>query len=78
MLYDGPMSKSEMSKRLGKKTVTGQLNRVIRQLLADEYIEYTVPEKPKSRIQQYRLTKEGKEKLARQTREIKTDAFELQ
>ncbi|UUX92154.1 Fic family protein [Methanoplanus endosymbiosus] len=69
MLYDGPMSKSLISKRLGKKTVTGQINRVIRQMLADKYIEYTVPEKPKSRIQQYRLTKEGKEKLDRQTPE---------
>ena len=66
MLYDKPISKSAISKKLGQKTVTGRLNRVIRQLLADEYIEYTVPEKPKSRIQQYRLTEKGKEKLGRE------------
>lgn len=68
ILYDKPISKSAISKRLGQKTVTGRLNRIIRQLLADEYIEYTVPEKPKSRIQQYRLTKKGKERLGRDTR----------
>ena len=60
MLYRGPMSKSMISKELGKETVTGHLNRVIRQLLEDKYIEYTIPEKPRSRLQQYRLTEKGR------------------
>ena len=57
------LSKSDLSKRLGQKSVSGQLNKVIRKLLADESIEYTIPEKPASRLQQYRITEKGKLRL---------------
>jgi len=56
LLRYGPMAKSVISSGLGQKSVSGQLNKVIRQLPADEYIEFTIPEKPFSRLQQYRLT----------------------
>jgi ATP-dependent DNA helicase RecG len=47
---------------LGQREVSGQLNKVIRQLLADGIIEQTNPEKPQSRWQRYRLTEKGRER----------------
>lgn len=58
-LASGPMSKVDLSRGLGQKTVSGQLNKVIRLLLADGNIGYTIPEKPRSRLQMYRLTDKG-------------------
>ena len=63
LLADGEMSKSELSKRLGYKQLSGQLNKVFRHLLADEMIEYTLPDKPRSRHQKYRLTGKGRIEL---------------
>jgi len=37
---------------------------VIRILLADQTVEYTIPDKPNSRLQKYRLTPKGKSLLA--------------
>jgi ATP-dependent DNA helicase RecG len=59
LLADGPMSKSDLSAKLGQKEISGQLNRVIRMLLADKIIEYTIPDKPNSRLQKYRLSAAG-------------------
>ena len=58
-LQKGPMTKSDIVKGLGQKAVSGQLNKVIRALLSDRAIEYTIPEKPNSRLQKYRLTDKG-------------------
>ena len=63
LLAEGPLSKSELSKRLGYKQLSGQFNKVFRNLLTDEMIEYTLPEKPRSRYQQYRLTDKGRTEL---------------
>jgi len=62
-LEDGPLSKSEISNRLGQKTVSGHLNKVMRLLLADKLVEYIIPEKPNSRLQKYRLTLNGQNHL---------------
>ena len=59
-LADGPMSKADLSKSLGQKQISGQLNRVIRLLVADGSIGYTIPEKPRSRLQRYRLKDKGR------------------
>ena len=59
-LTDGPMSKADLSRSLGQKHISGQLNRVIRLLVADGSIGYTIPEKPRSRLQKYRLTGKGR------------------
>ena len=64
LLTDGPMSRSELSKQLGQKKVSGQLRKVFRDLLTDEMIQYTLPEKPRSPQQQYRLTEKGEIALA--------------
>jgi predicted HTH transcriptional regulator len=59
-----PLSRQEISTALGEKKISGQLNKVISQLLADRLIEYTIPDKPNSRLQKYRLTAIG-ERLKR-------------
>lgn len=56
-LVTRPASKSEISSHLGQKEVSGQLNKVIRDLLAAKRIEYTIPDKPNSRLQQYRISR---------------------
>ena len=64
LLTDGAMSRSELSKKLGQKRASGQLYNVIRDLLDNQMIEYTLPDKPTSRHQQYRLTDKGRTELA--------------
>lgn len=59
LLVDGPMAKSVIARRLGHRSVSGGLNRVIRRLRRDGLVEYTLPEKPNSSRQQYRLTPTG-------------------
>ena len=57
-------SKAEISAQLGQKEVSGHLNKVVRDLLTDKTIEYTLPDKPNSRLQKYRLTERGLALLA--------------
>lgn len=64
LLGDGPMSRSELSKQLGQKKPTGHLYNVIRDLRDAQMIEYTFPDKPRSRGQQYQLTDKGRNELA--------------
>lgn len=64
LLADGPLSKSAIARRLGHRSVSGGLNRVIRRLRRDGHVEYTLPEKPNSSRQQYRLTQTGSHVLA--------------
>jgi ATP-dependent DNA helicase RecG len=59
-----PLAKSELSSYLGHKTVSGQLKKVVRLLLSEQSIEYTIPDKPKSRLQKYKLTARGTSLLA--------------
>ena len=64
LLTRGPMQKSELSRNLGQRVVSGPLNAVVRRLLNEQMIEYTLPEKPNSRLQKYRLTDKGRNELA--------------
>ena len=63
LLADGPLSRSELSKKLGHKKASGRLYNVIRDLLDNQMIEYTLPDKPRSKRQQYRLTDKGRTEL---------------
>jgi ATP-dependent DNA helicase RecG len=49
---------------MGQKAISGQLNKVIRVLVADQTVEPSIPEKPASRLQQYRITVKGRRLLA--------------
>ena len=55
-LAAGALSKSELAARLGMKRVAGQLHRAIATLMKRSAIEFTIPERPGSRLQRYRLT----------------------
>ena len=59
LLVDGPMAKSAIARGLGHRSVSGGLNRVIRRLRGDGLVEYTLPEKPNSSRQEYRITAPG-------------------
>jgi predicted HTH transcriptional regulator len=61
VLANGPLSKSEISRGLGQKGVSGPLNAAIRSLRQEGLIEYTISEKPNSRLQKYRLKDKSKE-----------------
>ena len=52
--------KAQLASELGHKTVSGELKKQIKRLLEIKVIEMTIPEKPNSRLQQYRLTDQGK------------------
>ncbi len=54
VLTGKPLSRKEISTALGQKKISGQLNKVISQLVAAGDIEYTIPDKPNSRLQKYR------------------------
>ena len=64
LLTEGPLSRSELSEKLGHKKASGRLYNVIRDLLNDRMIEYTLPDKPTSRHQKYRLIDKGSPELA--------------
>lgn len=67
LLAAGPLGKAALSAALGQKEVSGHLNKLIRLLLADQTIEMTLPAKPNSRLQKYRLTAKGRAWLASQS-----------
>jgi ATP-dependent DNA helicase RecG len=52
LLEGATLGKAALSAALGQKKVSGPLNSAIRQLLAEAYVELTVPAKPASRLQQ--------------------------
>ena len=61
ILNNGPHGKTLLAEQLGQKQPSGQLHTAIRKLLADGFIEPTLPGKPQSRLQRYRLTEKGRD-----------------
>jgi ATP-dependent DNA helicase RecG len=59
-LENTELSASEIVIKLGLGSKTGAFKRLIKDLLEKQLIEYTIPDKPSSRLQKYRLTKAGK------------------
>jgi predicted HTH transcriptional regulator len=62
-LANGPLNRHSLAKRFGHRSISGALRKAISILLKDEWIEYTIPEKANSRLQQYRLTLAGERAL---------------
>lgn len=52
-LSAGALGKAELANRLGLPAVSGALNRRVRRLLDAGLLEYTLPDKPTSRLQQF-------------------------
>jgi len=60
----GPLSKALIAKTVGKRRIDGQLHATVRDMLGQGLLAYTIPDKPNSRLQKYRLTAAGKKALA--------------
>lgn len=63
LLHNKTLSKSELAGLLGHKTVSGELNKQVKALLNHAFIEMTIPDKPSSRLQKYRLSMRGKKEI---------------
>ena len=63
ILTAGPMGKAEIARKLGKSKPNRYLNELVAHLVQQVYVQYTLPEKPNSRMQKYRLTEKGRQLL---------------
>ncbi len=59
ILTGGMFSKNEIAEMLGYKSVTGNLRNAFEKLLQYNLIEYTIPDKLRSKNQKYKITKKG-------------------
>ncbi|MDP3098600.1 MAG: hypothetical protein Q8M86_11665, partial [Syntrophales bacterium] len=59
----GLMSAKEISGKLGLAGKPGYIKRTLANLIGKECLEFTIPKKPGSRLQKYRITGKGLEAL---------------
>jgi len=57
LIAENPMSKSEIAHALGKSKRTRYLSDLMKKLIEQGLVEYTIPDKPNSRLQKYRRRK---------------------
>jgi len=64
-LSQGERSAGDLTEALGLRSKTGALKRTLNELVAGGLVEYTLPDKPSSRLQRYRLTRTGRAYLTK-------------
>ena len=64
ILKDGPLRRPDIAKAIGVTKMARSLKMALDTLLEDGLIEYTIPNKVRSRLQKYRLTEKGRQMLA--------------
>ena len=64
-LAEKELSATELMNILGLKSKTGAFKRAVKELLEQGNIKYTIPDKPNSRLQKYRITDKGSRLLGR-------------
>ncbi len=62
-LSQGEHSAGDLAVAIGLRSKTGALKRTLGELVAAGLVEYTLPDKPTSRLQRYRLTRAGRAHL---------------
>lgn len=55
LLRKGPLSKAEIAELLGHQHISGGLKKVFQSLIDQSVIAYTIPDKPRSKVQKYKL-----------------------
>ncbi|NJD37168.1 MAG: transcriptional regulator [Geobacter sp.] len=61
---DTPLSSAEIASVLGHKKLSGNLRKALPRLREKGLLDYTLPDKPNSRLQKYRITDKGQQLLA--------------
>lgn len=64
LMEAGPRTKSEVARELGKTKPSRHLHETMARLVASGALGHTLPDKPNSRLQRYRLTPQGRAILA--------------
>ena len=54
------LQRGELAVAIGQRAISGKLKLRLKQMLEDRIIEWTIPNKPNSRLQKYRLTAKGR------------------
>ena len=62
-LTSSPLSANEILVHINLRSKTGAFKRAIKTLLSDGLIEYTLPDRPNSRLQKYRLSAKGRSRI---------------
>ena len=59
-IQEKPLAMAELVSLFGLETKTGALKRTVKDLLMNKLVAYSLPDKPNSRLQKYRLTDKGR------------------
>lgn len=64
LLSEEEAGKTRLAEHLGHRSISGELHKQVGRLLQQGLIAMTIPDKPQSRLQRYRLTPSGQALLA--------------